>query len=451
MLETRVQPASTLEQRHDRVLAMLACTLCVSAQLKFAQVQLLELIYAADMVIVSAWLFLHPPPIHVFRPFFRMAFHWALFGAACFLLSLVALRRDFYFDPRVTGINAPLMVTVARLIELLLDVFAFVYLACRFREDQTLCRSALRWYCAIGVAGCAWGWCKAFISIAVGTFGSYRMTGFNNEGGPFGVYLITVMVAVVALWQKEWLDRRTFSIVMPFLVVSLIASKSKAALIEIAVFVFVIAFLKTKPVKAFFVAIPVVLVVIVVFQALGLSKPLLAYIKLSDQYAAISLVRPRDFNFVIGRVAGSYLTPRMIAAHPLTGIGLGNYPLVRDDPQYRQGSVIVEAPLDSPSLGFIDYLVETGIPLFLYLTWIQVAPAVVLLRNRASVGTVALILVMPISLWFGAHLNMTYPWVAGALALGIFYSDHHADGRTMRAAFRNTDTMLASNTGYLPG
>ena len=38
-----------------------------------------------------------------------------------------------------------------------------------------------------------------------------------------------------------------------------------------------------------------------------------------------------------GRLGGAVLVPRMIADHPWTGIGLGNYPLMRNDPHYLQG------------------------------------------------------------------------------------------------------------------
>ena len=83
------------------------------------------------------------------------------------------------------------------------------------------------------------------------------------------------------------------------------------------------------------------------------------------------MVRGQDANFVMGRVAGLVLGPRMMAAHPLLGVGWGNYPLVRDDPQYRRGTAFALQSTDSPSLGPIDYIVELGFPLFLYLTWAE--------------------------------------------------------------------------------
>jgi hypothetical protein len=126
-----------------------------------------------------------------------------------------------------------------------------------------------------------------------------------------------------------------------------------------------------------------------------------------------------DGNYVAGRVAGAVLGPRMIAARPLRGIGWGNYPMVRDDPEYRRGTAFSIVNQDAPGLGPIDYIVELGIPLWLYMTWISIKPVIYLRRAGASAWLFSLAMMQPISNWFGAHLNLTYPWVVVGFALGM--------------------------------
>ena len=57
---------------------------------------------------------------------------------------------------------------------------------------------------------------------------------------------------------------------------------------------------------------------------------LYSYQNIEEQVA----LRGVDLNLVAGRVSALYIVPRMIMAHPITGIGFGNYPLMRNDPHY---------------------------------------------------------------------------------------------------------------------
>jgi hypothetical protein len=95
---------------------------------------------------------------------------------------------------------------------------------------------------------------------------------------------------------------------------------------------------------------------------------------------------------------------------------------VRDDPQYRQGTAFLLGDVDSPSLGPIDYIVELGFPLWIYLTWISIKPIYLLRLNEANPWILCMAAMQPISNWFGAHLNITYPWVVLGLALGLGFA-----------------------------
>jgi hypothetical protein len=112
------------------------------------------------------------------------------------------------------------------------------------------------------------------------------------------------------------------------------------------------------------------------------------------------------------------LAPRIIAAHPLVGVGWGNYGLVRDDPTYRQGTAFAIGN-DAPGLGPIDYIVDLGIPLWIFLIWVELRPFYYLRRNQSNLLILNLALMQPLANIFGAHLNLTYPWVVGGFALGL--------------------------------
>ncbi|SEB66675.1 hypothetical protein SAMN05443244_1498 [Terriglobus roseus] len=408
------------------VLAFLSAWLCVSSQVKFAEVQLLEIIYALDGFLIVAWLLFHHDRIRLLRPLFNIGLRWFVFLVLAVVLALVALQHDFYVSENVSILKQPFVVTMSRSGELVLDIGVMLALASQFIEDRRLCRFATMQFYWAGMAGCVYGFISflgwTFFHVAMGGLGpGARIDGFNNEGGPFGVYAVTVICATAAAETQGWMSKTQMRLSIGFMFFCVIESLSKSALIEVALLIVIIALLRMSAVKSISVVLATVAGTFILFSALGLTDRVTAYFTIADSYEVISQTRPKDGNFVLGRAAGIFLAPRMIAAHPLAGIGWGNYPIVRDDPQYRRGSPAVNAALDAPTLGPIDYIVELGLPLFCYLTWVQIVPAFTLLRKGAPTAIVCLVLLLPISIWSGAHLNFTYPWIGVALALGMFY------------------------------
>ncbi len=161
-------------------------------------------------------------------------------------------------------------------------------------------------------------------------------------------------------------------------------------------------------------------VLIAVASVLNFQKQIDAYFQGSEQYQKMSYLKANDTSFVMGRVAGAVLAPRMIAStsdcSALVGVIIR---LVRDDREYRRGTAFEISSADAPGLGAIDYIVEFGIPLWLYLTWIELKPVLMLRLRGADVWLVSLALMQPLSNWFGSHLNLTHPWVVLSFALGI--------------------------------
>ena len=210
----RTNLAASLVALHDGLLAVLACVLCVTSQLKIFEVQYLELIYAVDIVVVAIWCSYHSP-IRIFRPFFRLGLLWVSFSVVALALAVYALRQDF-FMANPTLLKRPFVVTVARVGELALDVFAMVYFAEKFRANLKLRRLACFAFYAMGMAACVYGLASE-VGMQVGIYlggatGTHRMTGFNNEPGPFGAYLIPVIFSAAVLRHQKWISRAHFLI-----------------------------------------------------------------------------------------------------------------------------------------------------------------------------------------------------------------------------------------------
>jgi hypothetical protein len=415
----------TLQRIHQYVLVFLVASLSVTVLLKIGEIQYLELLLAADFVLLLGLFMCSGWQMPIFRPYLDIAKSYGLFLVLVFLLGAIALRQDF-FPVEASFFKRPLLLTVSRMAELFLDVFYMLYLASLYREDERICRFGAKTYYWVGIAGCFYSLASYPLNVLydmqLGTYAdAHRFRGFNNEAGSYGTYLISVCLLTVAMYHRNWLTRPQFWRSMPLLLFCMAGSQSKAALFAATLLGTLGVMQLLKGWKRWAMIGTMCAVVILVTSFLGLQAQIDAYFQGAAKYQEISTLRSDDANVVMGRVSGAVLAPRMIAAHPWLGIGWGNYPLVRDDPQYRQGSAFALSSTDSPSLGPIDYIVELGFPLWLYMTWISLKPAYLLRRRGTDIWLVGMALIQPVSNWFGAHLNITYPWVVLGLALGMGY------------------------------
>jgi hypothetical protein len=290
-----------------------------------------------------------------------------------------------------------------------------------------LCRFGTLTYFWTGIAGCLYAFItyplNVILGLDLGTYLSiHRMRGFNNEGGGFGLYLLSVILLAFVMYRRKWLSRRLFLLGTLILLAGLAGSASKSAVFAVPTLgVISVAWFGTGWRRwAIFGGLTVA--TIAFGSLVNIRQQIDMYRQASARYQELSNLKSQDGNFVMGRIAGAVLAPRMIAAHPLLGIGWGNYPLVRDNPEYRQGSAFEIGTTDAPSLSVIDYIVELGFPLWLYLIWAELKPVVMLRRLGADVWIVALALIQPVSNWAGAHLNLMHPWIIGAFALGLAYN-----------------------------
>jgi O-antigen ligase len=146
----------------------------------------------------------------------------------------------------------------------------------------------------------------------------------------------------------------------------------------------------------------------------GLSGYLYAYLNFDEAY----YYRPDDPSLIMGRITAMLIVPRMVSAHPLLGIGVGNYSLMRNDPDYLQGLPPVDE-WDLAGMGLLGSAAEFGIPLTLLLLALLIQPLVRARRRKAPLIVTLAAGFQPIAFLLGVNLNFFYPWLVAAFVLSL--------------------------------
>lgn len=230
-----------------------------------------------------------------------------------------------------------------------------------------------------------------------------RMTGFFNEGGPFGL-LIALMIVLSSLFRRPRLE-----IILLLVCLFLSASKAGAMLLLFYGFYkFVTMARRTRKYKIIAVIAFVPMVVLAFWVGSLLIKQY--SVSWSNQHAAYkyATTNKKDFNFNAGRIPGFYIGSEMFKKNPILGIGLGNYPVLRNKPEYR--GFFPRIPVyDAMGFGGLaDILVQQGIIgifLFLYLIW---------KCHQKSQNWTYLLLFLAVFMC-GVQLTFVYPWLLIAL------------------------------------
>ena len=241
------------------------------------------------------------------------------------------------------------------------------------------------------------------------------MRGFFNEGGPYGIFLVSVFIVVL-------LRARLFRLPYAFLhkaalcvlAVALFLTGSKAAILAGAVCC-AIGFLSSRS-RAQALAWSG-LCAVVLIAALGLlGGRAFGYFYAYTNFEESLANRPGDPSLIMGRVAAALIVPRIIEAHPLLGIGVGNYSLMRNDPEYLQGMPSV-TEWDLSGMGLFGSAAEFGIPATLFLLAVLLRPLLQARRRRAAAIVAVTAGFQPLAFLLGVNLNFFYPWLVAAFAI----------------------------------
>lgn len=387
--------------------------------LKFASIQYLEYLYFLLIAYLFTRLARAQFALRTDPPIARLAFHWILFCVLALATAIYSLGRPVYNGP-YDLLHAPVWVSIARLAEVVANVAGLVFLGHIFRRDRRKLLFAMRVYFYTGVA-------SAYYSIlCMFTFrvlhhllpnSSDRANGFYNEGGPYGLYIVSVIVLGLFLRPLEARKRLFYTSLFACLI-ALSLSVSKAGYASILLLFGISALLAASLRQKLATATVFIVVTYVVISQTNLKSGFDNYVQASKLYVIGSNLRPEDANLVVGRTSGLFLIPRMVIAHPWFGVGFAHYGLVRNTPQYRGLSVFVKI-IDNTGLGILQYLAELGIPVTAYLMLLLFTPFILLRRTTHLRRATAIGLMHPVVLMLGGQLNLTYPWVMSAFAIGL--------------------------------
>jgi hypothetical protein len=364
----------------------------------------------------------------------RLFWSHSLFLLTILWLSVIAVRLTFYPLDEASFLRQPIIFSFSRLLQLAAIVCGFLWLTNAFVRQRNLLTSAMNVYWWTGII-CALYGILSYLTLAVFPFsppaifgayvnadGSLRGCGFFNEGGPFGMYIVSVFV--VGLLRRHTTGQRLGVGRIAVLSLAMLLSQSKFGLLA-ATLLGVYALISTVSFKKktlYFVLAAGIFLGAAAWLDLGtqLVGYLISYQNIEEE---ISVRGNSDYNLVIGRVSALHIVPKMIAAHPVTGIGFGNYPLMRNDPLYLGGLPTVTEVEDLPGLGIPGIAAELGIPATLWLLVLLFIPYRVS-RGKATALVIAA-LFQPLAHILAVQLTFFYPWFVSACALAASYYEEN--------------------------
>ncbi|MBJ6123331.1 hypothetical protein [Sphingomonas mollis] len=333
--------------------------------------------------------------------------------------SFMSLRLNFYPPSDIGLLKQPPFATIARLIEVVISVCSLFVVALAIRDDPRKLKLILMAFGWAAIANAMWGvFCFgmhfAGLELPGITLSSRipRVRGFFNEGGPLGVYLAGgALVQYIRGPMLHYISRGSYRASMAIIVLAVVGSQSKAAVLVILLLAS-LGFLQQRRASLIFVAVALILPIAI---ASNLVEGLNGYYSNLVNFRSEAYERSTDGNLVNGRLMGSVLLPRIVEAHPILGVGIGNYSLVRNDPDILLGLPRTEV-WDLHGLGLLGYLAELGIPMTIFVLYIYAYPLLMALRSRAWIFLLSAYPLL--AALFGVQLNFAYPWIVMGMALG---------------------------------
>lgn len=425
--------------------SVLICFFCGFTDVKFADVQIVEMVIIAavglSFLIPQQRLALNGPDVIMkFMPKFVALMILLLAG------SLLSLRLQFFPVPFTGPLKQPPYASLIRVVEVALSIGSMFYVALAVGNSPDMLRKLLAAFVWSALVGAIWGlvsfvgWYMDFELPGVTPGYVPRVAGFFVEGGPFGVYLVgAIILQIVRGHYLRYISWQSFYVQLGILVAALLGTQSKAA-VALAGAIAIVFLIKTRHFR-------LMLLMAIAMLPVALTSNIVQGTKgYYDNYANFQQAaaeRPQDTSLIAGRLAAAVLLPRIVAQHPVFGVGLGNYALVRNDPAVLRG--LPYLPIwDSPGLGLFGYLAELGIPLTLFVLWLYTYPLLKAWRRRPWI--VLLCSYPLLAAIFGVQLNFAYPWIVAGLGLASISIDQRYQTRRSgrnRVAARPTERPQA--------
>ncbi len=257
------------------------------------------------------------------------------------------------------------------------------------------------------------------ISNSVVVYENYRLRGLYFEGGPYGLML--GFIFILTYFQKKSL-RLYFKRI--FLVITIIFfAKSKAGTMLVIIWFLISNYeLFKNKIKNYKYPIIVVLFIVLYFSVINIGS---MYFKELDKIRTSVRERQEDPYLILGRVSGLYIVPKIIEKNPILGIGIGNYPLIRNNKEYRTFFPVPPKKMidiDSHGLGgIVDIIVDMGLLGFIFFLTIIILLFKALKKQRKN-GKILLVSYVFLYI-FGVQLTFLYPWIF--LGIIIAYKNNY--------------------------
>lgn len=241
--------------------------------------------------------------------------------------------------------------------------------------------------------------------IQVSDYKIYRLTGFYVEGGPYGLLYSVLFILSIQFRQPKK--------VSGLFALLIVLSQSKAGIFCCIVYFMAILLLKIKSsirYKKYYVITLFLAFCCVIISFFYIGKMYIEKVRNIDELASYVKSNPLDYSSVAGRIPGSFIVTEMLRHHPLLGIGLGNYPILRNSPEYRSFFPPIDL-YDAPGLGgIVDIILQFGILGFFL--WYMILMKIL---RRAPNKSILFLFLMP--LLCGVQNTFMYPWFLLAIII----------------------------------
>lgn len=396
--------------------------------IKLGEVESVEIYSLIALLVGAAGLYHNELRLRASRQVLFLLKGYFCFLVAAAVLALWALHLPTFPPPDVPFINTAPYISFARLIQFSSAIGALLLIAELTASRPSFCPLAAQCYVYAGVISSLYGLISWFALVATGIHlgGAYgtsllRARGFFVEGGPFGVYLVSVIL--VCMFRRQIIrcgDPRAYWFQMALFLATLAAAASKAAILVI-VLLGLYHMYRIRRIRYLVVMAPLL---IGLALAANFTVTLRNYAENYVNFSRMAAQHPYDTNIIEGRLMAAILVPVMVAHHPVAGVGIGNYSLQRNNPAFL-GSLPPSLGWDLPGLGLIGYAAELGIPLLLFLYWLLWRPVSIARRVHASPIVISLAAYQTFAHTLGVQPTFVYPWIVSGIALGYCLTIEH--------------------------
>lgn len=343
----------------------------------------------------------------------------ALFIAWFIITICLNYSRSFYLLENVSVLKTPYVISIGRFLELIscVNLTALVYLFFKGKSKEDIQQYIKYMYdfsfiiLMVNVVIYIL-YMSDFIAETRMVYWGDRLRGWFGEGGPYGLMLaFTFCLSFFYTNKYHFLTRTIIVLVIVFL------ADSKAGFMLVLIW-FAIHYYR-KIYKSLRELNIIVLIIGGLFLSFVLSKLAKHYISDINNIKREIAERPTDINLIMGRIAGVYIFPEMIKDYPAMGIGLGNYPIMRNNPEYL--GVIPRSPSGETDAhgfgGLMQLLVDGGF--FVFFAFMYIVYRFYRKIRPLNQGLEKFLFIFLCFFMFGVQLYFLYPWVLFGILISL--------------------------------